>query len=296
VSERKASLDRLKAALRRARSAAGDETIPQRRARMDAGASSDLPDGVRVEETHLGGLQCVVVTTAAGRSTPGTWLHCHGGGFVAGSPTTHRAMAGVLAPASGMAVALPDYPLAPEHPWPAGPQACRAAAMALAASGQPWVLSGDSAGGWLALDAALALREAGASGPQALVLMSPWLDLAVAGPNLAALTGQDPVLEPEGLRVMGRLFDPQGRAPALLGADLSGLPPVLIQAASDEIVLDDARALDAAACAADVETTLSVWDDLFHGFQMFAPRLPEAVSALHEAAAFAAASQRGRLA
>jgi epsilon-lactone hydrolase len=225
-----------------------------------------LPDDVDVRPGRLGGRPAEVLVPRDGDSGGGL-LYLHGGGFTIGSATTHRALATRLASATGTTVHLLDYRLAPEHPFPAALDDVVAAWGELAEGTDPRriALAGDSAGGWLALMAALRLRDAGKPLPAVLGLVSPWLDLTGASWP-ADVT--DPMLRPSWLRRCAAGFAPgadladPGLAP--LAADLSGLPPMVVHVGSEEILLEDAIALARHARAAGVPVDLRRLDGLWH--------------------------------
>ena len=195
-------------------------------------------------------------------------LYLHGGGFTIGSARTHRALATHLAAASRATVHLLDYRLAPEHPFPAALDDTLAAWRELLADGAEPArtgLAGDSAGGWLALTAALRLRDEGDPLPAVLGLVSPWLDLL--GTEWPA-DRSDAMLRPSWLRRCAAGFAPGAdlAAPELapLTKDLGGLPPMVVHVGSEEILLPDAVRLALAARAAGVPVELRRWDGLWH--------------------------------
>ncbi len=251
------------------------------------------PRGTRVEPVLAGGVAAEwVVPPGPARGPLTLWLH--GGGFCVGSPATHRQLAAWLAIATGGRVLVPDYRLAPEHAHPAALDDALAAWRWLRAGTTAdvrLVLGGDSAGGWLALMAALRLRAAGEALPDALLLCSPLVDLTLESPAARALAARDLLVTPEwGRRMVGHYCGRHDRsAPgfAPLAQSLAGLPPVLIQAASEELLLDDARRLAAAARAAGVPVRLQCWEGLWHDWQMSAGTLPAGRRALAIAGAFA---------
>ncbi|MGY2082564.1 alpha/beta hydrolase [Blastococcus sp. SYSU DS0539] len=239
--------------------------------------------GVEVRTGQLGGRSTEVLVPGAARST-GAILYVHGGGFVIGSMTTHRALATHLAAASGATVHLLDYRLAPENPHPAALDDVLAAYRDLrgrvAAPGRT-VLAGDSAGGWLTLTAALRLREEGAPLPAALGLVSPWLDLSGADrPD----DRTDPMLQPGWLARCAADFapgrDPRSAELAPLAADLAGLPPLVVQVGSEEILLDEAVRLAGLARAAGVPVDLRRFDGLWHVGQASAGLVRECTAAV----------------
>lgn len=222
-----------------------------------------------------------------------TVLHFHGGGFVIGSARASLEYAARLAGAvAGRCLTL-DYRLAPEHPFPAALDDARAAYEHLLASGispNAILLSGESSGGGLALSLALSLRDAGRPLPAGIVAISPFVDLTLSGPSIEACAGRDPAATRDGLTVMaGSYF--QAAAPdhplvSPLFADLSGLPPLLLQAATNEGLASDTTRLAEKAEAAGVSVELHLYDDSVHVFALY-PFLPEAKQALVRVAAFA---------
>jgi acetyl esterase/lipase len=214
-------------------------------------------------------------------------VYFHGGGYAIGSPRSHRHLAAAIGRAARAAVLLPDYRLAPEHPFPAAVDDAVAAYRWLLDRGQApehTVFAGDSAGGGLAVAALLALRERGLPLPAAGVCISPWVDLALTGGSYASKAASDPIVTRAGVQEMARAYVGQGdpRAPLVspLYADLAGLPPLLIHVGSEEVLLDDAVALAERARAAGVETSLEVWPDMIHVWHWFLPMLDQAQAAI----------------
>lgn len=246
-------------------------------------APTPLPADVDVRPGDLGGRPAEVLT-ARGSDGTRTLLYLHGGGFTVGSPATHRALAGNLAAAGGATVHLLDYRLAPEHPFPAAVDDAVAAWRQLVERGADparAAIVGDSAGGWLALTAALRLRDAGDRLPAVLGLISPWLDLTGASwPAEVA----DPMLQPAWLHACAGAFgagaDVGGPAFAPLRADLAGLPPMVVQVGSEEILLPDAVALARAARAAGVPVDLRRLDGLWHVAHASAGLVAESTAAV----------------
>ncbi|WP_198597883.1 alpha/beta hydrolase [Blastococcus atacamensis] len=247
--------------------------------------------GVDVRTGRLGGRPAEVLVPAA-TPTTGEVLYLHGGGFTTGSAATHRGLATRLAATSGAVVHLLDYRLAPEHPFPAALDDALAAYRELRErTDRPGrtVLAGDSAGGWLALTAALRLRDEGSPLPAALALVSPWLDLSGAARRDDRV---DPMLQPAWLARCAADFahDRDLRSPELspLAADLTGLPPLVVQVGGEEILLGEAVRLAERARAAGVPVDLRRFDGMWHVFQLSAGSVREsttAVTALGEALA-----------
>ena len=193
-----------------------------------------------------------------------------------------------------------DYRLAPEHPHPAAIDDAVAAYRGLLDSGvaaSAIAIAGESAGAGLAAATLVALKHAGLPQPTGAVLMSPWADLTLSGESISAKAAVDPALTPEGLRrrAVDYVADGDRRAELVspIFADLTGLPPLLIQAGSHEILLDDATRLAARAAAADVAVRLEVTPGVPHVFQGFAAMLDEGDAALTSAGEFLRAHLAG---
>ena len=226
---------------------------------------------------------------------PVSLLYLHGGGFVAGSPLTHRAITVAFA-RRGFEVFVPDYRRAPEHPFPAALDDALAAYQQVLAlgTGQAPVIAGDSAGGGLALSLMLSLKAKTLPLPQAAVLFSPWLDLTLSGASLVANAKRCAMFGPDQLHKGVDLYLQGSAADAPLaspwGGDLQGLPPILTFVGSDEVLLDDARRLHERALAAGVAHQLETWPVVPHVWPLFRKWLPEGRLALALAADFLHAS------
>lgn len=220
-------------------------------------------------------------------------LYLHGGAYVSMSARTHRSVTSRLASSSNASVFALDYRLAPEHPFPAALDDAVAAYRALIAAGavpSRIAIAGDSAGGGLTLALLVALREAKDPPPAAAVLFSPWTDLAATGNSIIDNDAADPLMFGSWVTSEARHY--LGDTPAThplaspIYADLTGLPPLLIQVSDIEILLDDSRRVFDKAKRSGVDATLQIWPGLPHGWQVFAPILPEARAALRSAGAF----------
>jgi salicylate hydroxylase len=251
-----------------------------------------LPAAIRAEAAEVGGVPGRWITPA-GEPSDAVLLHCHGGGYILGSASSSAALAGRLAETVGARALALDYRLAPEDPFPAALQDVLAAYRALLARGVPArriLLSGDSAGGGLAVAAALALRDAGEALPAGVVALSPFADLTVSGPSVDALAGHDPIVSRELLVLFaGSYFqghDPADPAVSPLYGDFAGMPPLLITAAREELLVSDATRLAERARAGGAEVTLELAEDSVHVFPLF-EFLPETATALRSLAAFA---------
>jgi len=222
-------------------------------------------------------------------ATPGrVVLYLHGGGYVIGSPRSHRHLAAAIAGAAGASALLLDYRLAPEHPFPAAVEDATAAYRWLldqAIAPERIVIAGDSAGGGLTVATLLALREARVPLPAGGVCISPWVDLTCSGASYATKAAADPIVRRAGVEEMARAYlgatPPRTPLASPLFADLRGLPPLLIHVGSDEVLLDDAVQLAERAKAAGVDATLEIYDRMIHVWHWFLPMLDEAQTAVN---------------
>ena len=267
--------------------------VPTLRAGFDEiMARVPVPDDVHQEATTVGGVGAVEVTVGGGAGTDAI-LYFHGGVYVIGSAARSVALVGDLARRTGARAFTVDYRLGPEHPYPAAVEDARAAYEGLLSQGfEPGriALAGESAGGGLAVAALLALRDAGTPLPSCAYLMSPYADLTLSGDSLVLKKDLDATLTPDGLRLRVPDYVAAGDAADPLISpvfgDLSGLPALLIQVGSNEILLSDAIRLAERAAMADVMVRLEVTPGVPHVFQAFAAALEESDEALTRAADF----------
>lgn len=231
--------------------------------------------------------------TSAGVAEDAALLYLHGGAYVVGGSQSYRGHAGEMGRAAGVAAYVVDYRLAPEHPCPAAVEDGVAAYRALLDQGlkaSRIVIAGDSAGGGLTIATLVAARDAGLPMPAAAFVISPWVDLACAGASMKTKAAADPSLTEKGLKVAAAHYLAGQAANTPLAspihADLTGLPPLLIQVGSAEILLDDAVRLAGAAGAAGVAVRLEVWPDMIHDWHLFAFMLGAGRRAVVEAGAF----------
>jgi epsilon-lactone hydrolase len=219
-------------------------------------------------------------------------LYFHGGGYLVGSPETHRGLAARLARETGCVVCLPAYRLVPEHPFPAAWDDADTVWDALMESGaapHDIVLAGESAGGGLALSL-LARLFAKGTPPAALVAFSPWTDLTGQSASLRTNATRDPLLPAEGFATLvghvlaGHPADDPRASP--LFAEFPGCPPVLFQVGESEILRDDTVTLATRLEAQGAEVTLALHADVPHAWQLLVGRLPEADRAVRQAGAF----------
>jgi epsilon-lactone hydrolase len=250
-----------------------------------------VPRGTTVAEQVLNGVPAQVVT-AGGARPDRTVVHFHGGGYCVGSARTARAWAAHLSARAACRVVLPEYRLAPEHPHPAALEDARAVMKALLGDAAPAsvVVSGDSAGGGLALSAVLAWRDGAESLPAGCILVSPWLDLSRDPGERPDLVRRDVLLSPGWLEACAAAYagrsDRAGPAVSPLLGTHGGLPPLLIQAGSDELLAPDAERLAASASAAGADVTYTRWPGMWHDFALQPGLLATADSAVSQAAWF----------
>jgi acetyl esterase/lipase len=266
----------------------------ERRRRLDeVGAVWPVADDVKLEAVDLDGVKgewSIVPGAALSR----TLMFFHGGGYCSGSITSHRRMVTEAGRAGGLRTLAVAYRLAPEHPFPAARDDARTAWRRLRSEGyaaERIAVGGDSAGANLTLALVGELKRAGEDLPGCLWLVSPWTDLSMSGATLMSKSDVDPLIHKEYLEELAGAYAPQGmdrKDPRLspLYADLSGLPPTLIQVGSAETLLDDAVRFAAAAGEADVSVTLEIWPHMIHAWPLWNARLEPGRRALAHAGAF----------
>ena len=270
--------------------AAARPTIPELRASVEAAMSlKDAPEDFRVERRTITNIPVDYI------SPPGVddslrILYLHGGGYVYCSTRTHRAMVARLAEAAGATAWSVEYRLAPENPFPAALDDAIAVYRALAESdGGPAniVVAGDSAGGGLAISLALALKAHDLPQPAAICAISPWTDLTHGSPYHASHAASDLVVTPTNLADLADCYagEEDRRNPLISPAfgNLAGLPPILIQVGSDEILLGDALLLAERAASDRVRVRLDVWPEMPHVWHLHADELGSARAAIQEA-------------
>jgi acetyl esterase/lipase len=214
-------------------------------------------------------------------------LYLHGGGYTLGSCNTHRALGARLAIASRAPVLTIDYRLAPEYPFPAALEDAVAAyrwLIDLEMAACPIAFAGDSAGGGLAIAMAIMLRDQGERLPAAIVCTSPWADLTVTGESMVTRAKADPLISRESSLYHAALYiaqhDPCLPLISPVYADLHSLPPLFIQVGDREVLLSDSVRLAERARQAGVDTTLEIWDGMWHVWQAYAGYVPEAQQAI----------------
>ncbi|MDP4547039.1 MULTISPECIES: alpha/beta hydrolase [unclassified Marinobacter] len=258
----------------------------QRKLIRQAYRTSVPPRNVRFTSDTLGHVP--VLRAQAKTHSAGTLIYLHGGGYILGSAATHKGIAGHLAKLTGCEVIIPDYRLAPEHPYPAAPDDAEAVFHAVIQEGKPAdkvAIAGDSAGGGLALVLAMRLREHGHALPSSITCFSPWTDLTsqqLYTPECEPVLHSSWVLKAAKMYAGGETLTEPRISPVF--GDLKGLPPTLIQVGSQEILLNDATRLAEAAKTANVDATLEIYNGLWHVFQTHSAQLKRASDALVVAA------------
>lgn len=262
------------------------ESLMETRSNHDeAGSKMKLAQGVKEKEIDLNGVNGIKFTPS--EMHPSNILYFHGGGYVVGSPTSHRSMTSHIASASHSVVWSMDYRLGPEHHFPAAVEDGLTSYRGLLESGydpQKVVISGDSAGGGLSVATAIRIKEEKLPMPAALVLISPWTNLASNGWSYQHKAKSDPVVHQNILINCSEQYlggaDCRHPLASPIEADLSHLPPMLIQVGAEEILLSDSITLAERAGGANVEVVLEVWPKMFHVFQYYHHRLRHANEAI----------------
>jgi monoterpene epsilon-lactone hydrolase len=268
---------------------ADGDVSEQRRLLRELTSAQPLPAGVTVTAARLGGVPTAEITVD-GIEPRHVVLYFHGGVYVLGDAFQAAGLASQVGRRTNAKVISVDYRLGPEHPYPAAVDDALAAYQALLQGGTaPYdiALAGESAGGGLAVATLVNARDHGLPLPAAAYVMSPYADLTLAGTTMNSKREADPLLSRENLQA--RIPDyTAGQDPALalislVFADLSGLPPLIIQAGTHEVLLDDAARLARQAATADVAVTLDITPGVPHVFQAYYPILDEAAAALDRA-------------
>ncbi len=281
--------ENLDAILRQSAFPPGSDVNEQRRQLRELISAQPLPADVTVTAAALGGVPTAEITVD-GIEPRHLVLYFHGGVYVMGNAFLAADLASQVGRRTRAKVISVDYRLGPEHPYPAAVDDALAAYEALLHNGaapSDIVFAGESAGGGLAIVTLVNARDHGLPLPAAAFVMSPYADLTLAGATMETKREADPLMSREGLQP--RVTDYTSGQDAALGlispifADLSGLPPLIIQAGTHEVLLDDAIRLARQAAAADVEVTLDITPGVPHVFQAYYPILDEAAAALDRA-------------
>ncbi|MCH2510225.1 MAG: alpha/beta hydrolase, partial [Dehalococcoidia bacterium] len=245
-----------------------------------------LDDDIETERVGVNGIPAEWIIAPESQENQ-VILYLHGGGYLFGSARTHRVMLAHMARAAKARVLALDYRLAPEIPFPAPVEDSVSAYRWLLAEGisaKKMVIGGDSAGGGLAVAALVALRAVGEPMPAAGVCISAWTDMESTGQSHTTNAESDPSVSKERLLKIAKVYldgkEPTAPLASPIHADLTGLPPLLLQVGSIEVLLDDSTLLKSRAKAAGVSVEMEVWDDMPHVWHHYAPILPEARKAI----------------
>src|ERR1700733_8800068 len=274
-------------------------TLEQSRATFaPAGRLYPVPDDVQVSDVIAGGVPAHWLAAPGADAGRGV-LFLHGGGYELGALRSDGELAARLGRASGMRVLFPEYRLAPEHRFPAAIDDVQAAWRWLRTdqglSATSLAVVGGSAGGGLAAALLVAVRDAGEALPAAGVLMAPTVDLTSSGASMTERVDQDPFSTPDMLRQFAADYlagaDPKNPLASPLFASLAGLPPLLIQVGTADLLFSDAERLAAAADQAGVDVTLEIGEGLPHVYQLLLGT-PEAAEATERIGKFLRARVR----
>jgi epsilon-lactone hydrolase len=255
-------------------------------------ATNRPPEGVSITECDMGSVPGTLVVPDGVEDGP-ILFYVHGGGYFSGSPDGYHGIAGRYAKLLQAKVYMPDYRLAPEHPFPIPIDDTLLAYKWLLEQGRDpksIVFSGDSAGGAMVVSVMVKARNAGLPLPAAGAALSPWANLEHTGASMGNRAGIDPIATKEALDLLAAMFlkgalrnDPDA-SPVF--ADVRGLPPILIQIGESEVMLSDAMRLATHLAENRVRTSLEVWPGMFHVWHIFAGILPDGMRALENAAIF----------
>lgn len=258
-----------------------EKTLEEGRALYDTATSAfPLPADITREDVTLGGVPGERLTPQHAREDRAL-IYLHGGGYGTGSPRSHRHLAGDIAKRAGVVALVPEYRLAPENPFPAAVDDALAVYRDTLKQFAPnrITIAGDSAGGGLTVALLLAARDAGLPMPAAAICISPWTDMTASSSSYAERASVDPLVTIEGLQRWRQYYigDGDRRAPLAspAHADLRGLPPLLIQVGSDEILRGDACLLADKARSVGIDTVLEVWPQMIHVWHWYWPMLDE---------------------
>jgi acetyl esterase/lipase len=268
-----------------------DNTRLMRRVTEFAGRRIRLPANIRIERSDLHGIGAErLINAHATAHRQRTLIYIHGGGYVIGSPATHRAFAARLGQRAGAGeIWLPDYRLAPEHPFPAALDDVLKFwhSITVQHPQREFILAGESAGAGLCVSLCVAMRERQQRLPARMYLLSPWLDLSLKSRTHFSQDRRDPFLGREFLEQNFARFyaaDTPRDHPLLspLFSDLQGLPPTLVHVGSREVLLDDSRAFATKAQQQGAAVTLEVHTGLWHAWPVF-QTAPECIAAIRRA-------------
>ncbi len=273
------------------RNGISDRSMDEKRQMLDTVARSlaKLPKNCKVQKLEIEGLYAEWLSSENILDDK-VILYLHGGGYAICSANTHRPLAARIGKAAGVKVLFPEYRLAPEHPFPAAIEDAVTVYRWLLRKGyqsSKIILAGDSAGAGLSIAATLVLRDQNEPLPGAIICLSPWVDLTSSGESYCKNKEVDPYLSVQGVRDAALMY--AGKENSLddplvspVFADLTGFPPLFIQAGNHEILQSDAELLAKQARQAGVKVTIKVWDGMWHVWQISGDKLPEAKKAINE--------------
>lgn len=258
------------------------------------GKLSPPPRSTRIEELDCNGVACTLIAAKNVAEDAPLFLYFHGGGYVIGSPYTYRDFGSQISRALGMRVLMPDYRLAPEHPYPVGIDDAYSAWQWILQQGQQaadTMIAGDSAGAGMAAALMMRIKGKAETQPAKAWLISPFCDLTFSGASYETHVKRDVELSPQVLQQWGNAFvdaDKLAGYPELnpCTEDLSGWPPICIQVGTEEVLLDDSRMLRDNAAKYDIECDYSEWQGMWHVFQPYGKFAPEPKQAFNAAMAF----------
>ena len=252
------------------------------------GGAFPIGDDVRIEPVSADGISSQF--TYIGDTTSDSVLfYLHGGGYVIGSLTTHQSLVADISRAAGIKGFAVDYELAPEGQFPCALRDAVKAYQWLLGTGvdaKNIVIAGDSAGGGLTVSTLVKLRDQNIPLPSAAILLSPWADLTHSSDSMDSRAEEDPMVSRESLTMMADMYlagaDPKNPEASPVFSDLTGLPPILIQVGTAEVLLDDSRLLAKNAKAAGVDVTLQEWEEMVHVFPHYAPIISDGKKAIDQ--------------
>lgn len=269
-------------------------SIAENRVRTDKTARmmSRVPKNIKVETVEIDNLRSAWIRPAGARLNQ-VVLYLHGGGYVTGSIASHLMMCIPMVQTLQMTLLLPEYRLAPEHPFPAALEDTLKVYRWLLAEGflpANIIIAGDSAGGGLSVATTLALRDAGEPLPSGVICISPWVDLTLKGESHISKAKTEALLKTDILHEWALSYTTEANLEnplvSPLYADFQGFPPLMIQVGSQEILLDDARMLSKKAKADGVIVDLKIWDGLWHVWHVLGSLIPESRQASEEIKGF----------
>ena len=260
-----------------------------KRKNWEESASADiLPEGMVISKAVINNISAEWIS-ANNSGKDNIILYFHGGGFNMGSIITHRKFVSYIVKYTGVPILIIDYPLAPEHPYPAALESCEGIYSYLLEHGfqaENIILGGDSSGGGLAIALALLLKEKEIPLPKGIFALSPWLDLTFSGDTIKTCADRDPLCSEKDLQADANYYigtqSPDNPLISPIYGDISGFPPLMIQAGSEEILLSDSTRFADKAKENQVNVQLSVWKGMWHFFQGWVGEIPEAIDAIEE--------------